>query len=195
MINERFRKQIEFIIEIDKLKSIIRQSYVTDCSRKENDSEHSWHLAMMAFILAEHANTEIDVLKVIKMVLIHDIVEIDAGDTYAYDTKGHEDKSEREIQAAERLFYILPNDQAAELRYLWDEFEERKTNEAKFAAALDRIQPILLNYLSKGRAWKDNNISTEQVIERNKHTKEGSNAIWEYVKEIVDLSFEKGYLK
>lgn len=195
MINERFRKQIEFIIEIDKLKSIIRQSYVTDCSRKENDSEHSWHLAMMAFILAEHANTEIDVLKVIKMVLIHDIVEIDAGDTYAYDTKGHEDKSEREIQAAERLFNILPNDQAAELRYLWDEFEERKTNEAKFAAALDRIQPILLNYLSNGRAWKDNNISTEQVIERNKHTKEGSNAIWEYVKEIVDLSFEKGYLK
>ncbi|PKM52381.1 MAG: hydrolase [Firmicutes bacterium HGW-Firmicutes-7] len=193
-MTERFEKQMSFIIEVDRLKSIIRQSYLADGSRRENDSEHSWHLALMAFVLCEHAKNEIDVLKVIKMVLIHDIVEIDAGDTYAYDEKGNEDKYMREVQAAERIFSLLPEDQAQEMRGLWEEFEVRETNEAKFAAALDRVQPIILNYMSEGKAWIDHGISRGQVEKRNEHTKEGSMALWDYVVEIMDKAVKSGYL-
>lgn len=194
-MKDRLKKQIEFIIEVDKLKNIMRQSYIADGSRNENDSEHSWHLALMAFILSEYANETIDVLKVIKMVLIHDLVEIDAGDTYAYDDKGNEDKYERECKAADRIFNILPKDQAIEIRNLWDEFEERNTSEAKYAAALDRVQPIILNYITNGKAWIDHGIYKEQVIKRNIHTGEGSEVIWDYIMSIIESAVKKGYLK
>lgn len=195
-VEERLEKQLDFILEVDKLKTIIRRSYIIDGSRNENDTEHSWHLALMAFVLIEHANNkELDILKIMKMVIVHDIVEIDAGDTYAYDTKGHEDKLDREIKAADRIFNILPYDQAKELRALWDEFEEKETPEAKFAATLDRIQPILLNYYSGGKAWMEHNISQSMVIERNKHTEEGSRAIWNKIKEIIEEATDKKYLK
>lgn len=191
---ERIEKQFQFIIEVDKLKKIMRQSYLTDGSKHENDAEHSWHLALMTFLLAEYANETIDILKVMKMVIIHDIVEIDAGDTYAYDENGHQDKYEREVKAAERIFNLLPQDQAYEMRALWDEFELRESTEAKFAAALDRIQPILLNYCSEGRAWKHHGIKKQQVIEKNKHTQEGSREIWAYMQAILNDATLKGYL-
>ena len=143
---ERLQQQMEFIAEVDKLKKIGRQSYLTDSSRKENDAEHSWHLAMMAIFLSEYAKEEVDVLHVISMVLIHDLVEIDAGDTYAYDTEGNKSKRAREEKAAERIFNILPEDQAKKVRDLWEEFEANETPEANFANALDRVQPIMLNH-------------------------------------------------
>ena len=152
---EKLRKQMDFIIEIDKMKNIYRQTLVLNEDRAENDAEHSWHLAMMVMLLSEYANEPIDVLHTIKMVLIHDIVEIDAGDTYCYDEEGYKDKNERETKAAERIFGILPHDQKNEMYNLWLEFEDRKTPEAKFAAVLDRIQPIMLNYsLSKALMLK-----------------------------------------
>lgn len=194
-MKDRIKKQIEFITEVDKLKKVIRQSYISDGSRKENDTEHSWHLALMTMILAEHANEPVDVLKVMKMVIIHDIVEIDAGDTYAYDEKGNEDKYDREVKAAERIFGLLPEDQCESLKSLWEEFEARQTIEAKFAAAIDRVQPILLNYLSDGRAWKEHGISKKQVLKRNQHTMEGSSDIWSYFLELIDSATEKGYLR
>lgn len=193
-MDERIKKQMNFIIEVDKLKNIFRQTYISDGSRRENDSEHSWHLALMAIVLAEHSNNVIDIIKVLKMVIIHDIVEIDAGDTFAYDKRGHIDKYERESAAANRIFGILPEDQKNEMILLWKEFEDRQTNEAKFAAALDRIHPILLNYLSGGKTWMKYNISRMQVEERNGHTKEGSVNIWDYILKILDESVEKGYL-
>lgn len=191
---ERLKRQMEFIIEVDRLKSVFRQSYLVDGSRRENDTEHSWHLALMTFILAEHANEPIDVLKVMKMVVIHDIVEIDAGDTYAYDEKGNENKLEREILAANRIFGLLPKDLDDELQSLWFEFEARVTIEARFAAALDRIQPIMLNYLSDGKAWLEHGISKEQVLNRNEHTMEGSQKIWNYILEIIESAVGKGFL-
>ena len=179
---ERLDKQFDFIREVDKIKQIFRQSYICDGSRKENDAEHSWHLALMAVILSEYANEEIDVLKVISMVLVHDIVEIDAGDTYAYYSVGNETKRERELSAAERIFNILPKDQALYMRSLWDEFEERVTPEAKFANMLDRVQPLTLNDASEGKAWTEHNVKLSQVINRNKITAEGSEEVWEYAK-------------
>lgn len=193
-MNSRLKKQMNFIVEVDKLKNVFRQSYIADGSRRENDSEHSWHLALMALILAEYSNNEIDILKVLKMVLIHDLVEIDAGDTFAYDEVGHLDKYEREAKAANHTFGFLPEDQKEEMISIWEEFEARKTNEAKFAAAIDHVQPVLLNYLSGGETWKKHNISKEQVKERNKYTNEGSEEIWNYILNIIDKSVEKGYL-
>lgn len=184
-----------FVIEVDRLKNIFRQSYIIDGSRKENDAEHSWHLAIMAFILSEYANRVIDVLKVIKMVIIHDLVEIDAGDTYAYDTKGHEHKFEKELVAAKRIFGLLPEDLEKEMLSLWDEFEEGVTPEAQFALALDKVQPVILNYLSEGKAWIQHGIYKEQVVLRNKGSKDGAEALWEYVMQIIDEATEKGYLK
>ncbi len=194
-MEERIQQQLDFIVEVDKLKSIFRRTYIIDGSRRENDAEHSWHLALMAIILSEYANHDMDVLRVMKMVVIHDLIEIDAGDTFAYDVKGHEDKLEREIQAAERLFNLLPEDQAASIRALWDEFEERKTQEAKFAVALDRLQPVLLNFFQGGKAWKENGITKSQVLNRNKQTVQGSKAIWEFIQYIIDKAVDKGYLK
>jgi putative hydrolase of HD superfamily len=193
--SERLNAQINFILEIDKLKQIYRQSRLADNSREENDAEHSWHLAVMAVILQEYANDPgLNVLKVLKMVLIHDIVEIDAGDTFIYDAKGNQSKAEREKEAAVRLFGLLPEDQGKELRELWEEFETRKTAEAKFAAVLDRLEPLLLNTQTAGHTWKKHGIARDQVLQKNQQVKEGSLALWEYIRSALDECVALGYL-
>lgn len=195
MVKERLFKQLEFIVEIDKLKKICRQSYLVDGSRKENDAEHSWHLALMALLLSEYdAENNLDLIKVLKMVLIHDIVEIDAGDTYCYDEIAARDKCAREQKAAERLFGILPPDQTIEMMDLWQEFEECRTPEARFAACLDRLQPLLLNYYSEGKSWKEHKVQEAQVLKRNSQIKETSPFLWEYVQDLLEKSMEKGYI-
>ncbi len=190
-ISERLRKQMDFIMEIDKLKKIIRQSYISDASRNETDTDHSWSLAMMCFVLSEYADENLDVLKTMKMVLIHDIVEIDAGDTYAYDSTGNSTKRDREVMAADRIFNILPKDQAKEMRELWEEFEERKTKEAKFANTLDKIQPVMLNDITNGQAWREHKVQKEQIMKRNSDTHEGSKALWEFCKILIDENIKK----
>ncbi|MCJ8331449.1 MAG: HD domain-containing protein [Lentisphaeria bacterium] len=194
MISERLAKQLKFVREVDQMKNIFRQSYILDKSRKENDAEHSWHFALMVFLLDEYAKETVDVLKVIKMVLIHDIVEIDAGDTYCYDVEGNKDKLEREIKAADRIFNILPDDQALEIRQLWDEFEAQESPEAKYAAGLDRLQPLMLNYYGDGISWKEHKVTYEQVIERNKHIGDGAPELWEFAMWMIDDAVEKGWL-
>ncbi|MFZ5827574.1 MAG: HD domain-containing protein [Bacillota bacterium] len=192
---ERLIQQLAFIVEIDKLKSIVRQSYLMNGSRKENDAEHTWHLAMMALLLAEHANERVDVNRVIQMLLVHDLVEIDAGDTFAYDDRGHDDKEERERRAADRIFSLLPHDQATALRALWDEFEERATPEARFAAAVDRFHPMLHNYHNQGKSWQEHGITSDRVLIRNQHIAEGSATLWEYVRLMIQDAVGRGYLK
>lgn len=194
-VNERLKRQLDFILELDKLKYITRQSYVADGSRHENDAEHSWHLALMAMLLSEYAEEAVNVLHVIKMVMIHDAVEIDAGDTYAYDTAGNATKRAREEKAADRIFNILPEDQAKEMRDIWEEFEAGETPEAKFANALDRIQPIILNDISGGKAWREHEIAASQVLGRNVNTHLGSETLWEYTKALVEKNQELGNLK
>lgn len=194
-MDERFAKQLDFILELDKLKYIKRRSYVADGSRHENDAEHSWHLALMAMLFSEYANEEVDVLHVMKMVLIHDAVEIDAGDTYAYDEQGANTKREREEKAAKRIFHILPEDQAKEMRDLWEEFEAGDTPEARFANALDKVQPVMLNDITNGRSWREHGIAASQVLGRNDATKEGSEVLWNHVKELVDKNQRLGNLK
>lgn len=196
MNNERLLKQIQFIVEIDKAKQILRQNVVIGTKRNENDAEHSWHLAVMAILLSEYAAEEdLDILRVIKMVLIHDLVEIDAGDTFCYDEKGQEDKAEREQRAAKRLFHILPSDQSQEIWELWREFEESKTPEARFAACLDRIQPLILNYNTNGHTWRKPGVTSEKVLKRNEPLRENTPLLWEYVKEAIEDSIQKGYLQ
>jgi putative hydrolase of HD superfamily len=196
LTNERLQKQIEFIVAIDKMKQITRQNIVIGTDRNENDAEHSWHLAMMAILLAEHAaEKDIDISHVVKMVLIHDLVEIYAGDTFCYDEKGYEDKAEREQKAADRLFNILPADQAQEIMKLWQEFEEMKTPEAGFAASLDRFQPLLLNYNTNGHTWKKPGVSSEKVLKRIDPSRTQAPPIWECAKELIENSIEKGILK
>lgn len=177
---ERLEQQMDFIQEVDKLKKIGRQSYLTDQSRKENDAEHSWHLAMMAVLLSEYAPKDIDVLHVISMVLIHDLVEIDAGDTYAYDIEGNKSKRQREEKAADRIFNLLPKDQAEKIRDLWEEFETNETPEANFANALDRMQPIMLNHASQGKAWKEHGVALSQIMKRNENIPKGAPKLWEF---------------
>lgn len=195
MFDERLSKQIQFIVEIDKLKHIFRQNVIIGTTRNENDAEHSWHLAIMAMMLYEYSTVPVDVLQVIKMVVIHDLVEIYAGDTYCYDEKANEDKAEREEKAAEKLFGILPKDQSEEIWNLWREFEELKTPEAKFAACLDRIQPLILNYNTNGYTWKRPGVTSEKVLRRNEILKENAPKLWEYAKEIIEDSIKRGYLK
>lgn len=196
MISDRLRKQMEFIIEVDKVKNIFRQTKIHDGTRRENDAEHSWHLALMAFLLSEHAiEKSFDLLKVMKMCIIHDLVEIDAGDTFCYDAKGNLDKLEREEAAAKRLFGILPSDQAHEFHSLWQEFDAMETLEARYAAALDRIQPVLLNYVNQGGTWREHGITKAQVIARNGHIQKGAPEIWEFVSQIIDDAEAKGYFK
>jgi len=194
MNNIRFEQQIEFILEMDKLKSVFRRSYVLGTDRKENDSEHSWHLAMMAIVLSEYANSDINILRVLKMVLIHDIVEIDAGDTFCYDEKGAIDKPEREKAAAKRLFGLLPVEQEKEFIDIWEEFEEGLTSDSMFAKSLDRLMPLLHNYYSKGKAWKEHGIKQDQVLNKNKHIADGSKELWEFARSIIDKAVEKKYL-
>lgn len=192
---ERLRRQMEFIVEVDKLKEVFRQTVVTQSRRGENSAEHSWHFALMVVVLAEHSNHQpLDVLRVLKMVLIHDLVEIDAGDTFAYDTKNMADQHEREAVAATRIFGLLPPDQAAEFRALWDEFEARRTPEAKFAAACDRIHPMLLNCRTEGHAWRKHGVTQDRVLARNAHAAEGSRALWEYALRMVDEAVAAGHL-
>ena len=191
---ERLEKQMEFILEVDKVKKIVRQTYLSDASRKENDAEHSWHLALMAVLLKEYSNEEVDLAKVIPMVLIHDLVEIDAGDTYAYDEAGAKTKRERETKAADRIFGLLPSNQGTWLRELWEEFEAYETAEAKFAHVLDNAQPLLLNDASNGRSWAEHGVHKSQIYKRNEHTSEGSREIWEYMKKLVDKHIQLGYV-
>ena len=171
---ERLKKQMDFLLEVDKLKFITRQTYLSDGKRKENDGEHSWHLALMAVLLSEYSNEKVDLVKVITMVLIHDIVEIDAGDTYAYDAVGNQSKREREVKAADRIFNILPEDQAKKFRQLWEEFEAYETPEAKFAHVCDNVQPLMLNDATDGLAWREHDVKKSQVLQRNSRTGEGS---------------------
>lgn len=194
-MEDRLKKQMEFILEADKIKRIGRQTYLSDGVRKENDAEHSWHLALMAILLQEHSNQELDVLKVITMVLIHDMVEIDAGDTYAYDEAAHATKREREVAAADRIFGILPADQKEYLRQLWEEFEEYETVEAKFAHMLDNFQPLMLNDATDGRSWVEHGVKKSQVLKRNARTAEGSEVIMNEVRKIVDKHVVKGHLQ
>lgn len=194
-MTERLEKQLDFILELDKLKNIKRRSYVADGSAHEDDAQHSWHLALMAMLLSEYAKEKVDVLHVIKMVLIHDAVEIDAGDTYAYDKEGNVTKREREEKAADRIFRILPEEQAQEMRSLWEEFEAAATPEAKFARTLDNVQPVLLNDITKGRSWKEHGVKAGQVLERNRITREGSDVLWNHVQCLVDKNQKLGNLK
>lgn len=180
---KRLEQQMNFILEVDKLKKIGRQTYLSDVSRKENDAEHSWHLALMAILLSEYANEKVDVLKVVSLVLIHDIIEIDAGDTYAYDEEGNKTKRKREEKAAERIFNLLPKDQAVYIRELWEEFEAGETPEARFALALDKVQPTMLNDASGGKAWKEHKVHISQIFNRNAPTPQGSKTLWEFAKE------------
>ena len=213
---DRLERQIDFIVEIDKLKHVLRRTYLVDGKRRENSAEHSWHLAAMAILLSEYATEELDLARVVKMLLLHDVVEIDAGDTFAYDVvkmlllhdvveidagdtfaydeAAHADKYERERLAAERIFNLLPSDLAGEVFALWEEFEEGETPEAKYAEALDRFQPILLNYGSGGIAWREHGISSEQVIERNRHIEAGAPALWTYVRGLIDRAVSSGRL-
>jgi putative hydrolases of HD superfamily len=194
MIPERLQRQIEFIIEIDKLKSVLRRSYLINGARKENTAEHSWHLLVMALVLAEHANDEVDLLKVMKLLVVHDIVEIDAGDTFVYDSVGALTKSDRETAAAERIFGLLPADQSAQVRALWDEFEAGDSPEARWARALDRLMPLLHNYHTQGRSWREHGIRSEQVLARNAQISQGSEALWVYAQTIIADAVSKGYI-
>lgn len=195
MDTDRLEKQINFMLELDKMKNLYRQTYVLHEDRKENDAEHSWHLGIMAFLLAEHSDIPVNTEKVIKMVLIHDIVEIDAGDTYCYDNEGYKTKAEREEKAAQRIFALLPDDQKKEFYDLWREFEDSKTPEAKFAAALDRLQPLLLNYTKGGISWAEHGVHKEQVIARNTEVKNISHSIAELISSVINDAADKGYLK
>ncbi len=194
MDKERFDQQIRFILEIDKLKSVIRQSYLLAGARQENSAEHSWHVALMAMLLAEYAEQPVDSLWIIKMLLIHDVIEIDAGDTYCYDETGTLNQSNRENVAAERLFGLLPEDQGVELRELWKEFEARTTPEAQYAATIDRLMPLLHNYHTEGRSWREHGIKKDQVSARNEAMKDGSLALWEFAVSLIDNAVDREYL-
>ena len=196
MEKTRLEKQFDFCREIDKEKFIGRQTYLSDGKRKENDAEHAWNMAIMAILLNEYANEEIDVLKTVTMLLIHDLVEIDAGDTYAYDEEGKKTKKEREERAAERIYGLLPQDQQEKLRRLWEEFEAWETPEAKFAHAMDNIQPIMLNAATDGRSWEEHGVHLSQILGRNQHTAEGSAVLWDYARQnFVQPSVESGKIK
>lgn len=196
MDQTRLDKQFAFIREIDQEKKIGRQTYLADGERKENDAEHAWHMAIMVLLLQEYANEEIDTLRTISMLLIHDLVEIYAGDTYAYDEEGKESQREREQEAAERLFGILPEDQSQMMRALWEEFEAEESAEAKFARTMDHIQPLMLNDASGGKSWLEHGIHLSQVLKRNQKTADGSAVLWEYAREqFIQPNVEAGRLK
>lgn len=188
----RLEKQLRFIVEIDKVKNIFRQNYLADAGRKENDAEHSWHIALMAYILKEYAKEAVDVGKVMLMVLIHDLVEIDAGDTYAYDLVGAETKWARESAAAERIFGLLPEDQGRYFRELWEEFEAYETEDAKYAHLLDNFQPLLLNDASGGLSWTEHRVKKSQIYKRNEKIEETSAEVWRCMQDIIQKNIEKG---
>jgi putative hydrolase of HD superfamily len=195
MKTEDLLNQIAFIKEIDKVKYIQRRTKLFNSDRNENDAEHSWHLALMAIVLAEHSNEPIDVLKVVKMVLIHDIVEIDAGDIFLYDTQINHDNTDQERLAANRIFGLLPKNQADEMIAIWEEFETGETNEAKFARSMDRLEPLLQNTSNDGGTWKEFGVPYSKVYEKKSVIKEGSQTIWNYAEGLINESVEKGILK
>ena len=193
---ERLEQQIAFVRELDKLKRVQRQTWLTDKSRKENSAEHSWHIAVMALVLSEYAPGEdLDTGRVMQMLLIHDIVEIDAGDTFCYDQAAVALQTDQEKAAAERLFGLLPPDQAVRFRDLWEEFENRRTPEALLAHSLDRLQPILNNFHTEGKSWRANGITRRQVRERNRIVAEGAPPLWDYIEDLLQRAVEQGFLE
>lgn len=195
MEQKRFQKQVGFILEADKEKLILRQTHLTGYLRQENDAEHAWHMAMMVYLLKEYANGPIDVARSMMMALIHDIVEIDAGDTYAYDPVGKETQKERERQAADRVFGLLPEDQGQELRALFEEFEACQTPEAKFVRAMDNFQPLLLNDSNDGKDWRVHDVKVSQVMKRQEQTALGSAQIWEYSRALIEKNLRERNLR
>lgn len=194
--NKKLKSQVEFLVEIDAMKTILRRTVITDGSkRRENDAEHSWHFAMFAMLLKEYAPKGVDIDKVIRIALVHDLVEVYAGDTFAYDSKGNMDKQQRELEAADRLFGMLPKGQGDEIRTLWEEFEAKETPEAKFANCCDRIQPLIHNYLTEGHTWKQGNVCAAQVYERNAPVKAEYPELWKLVTGIIEKSVEQGILR
>ncbi len=191
---QRMEQQIQFVLEIDQLKQICRQSYLIDGNRRENTAEHSWHVALMSIILAEYAAAPPDRFRVVKMLMIHDLIEIDAGDTYCYDEMANQTKAEREQTAADRIFSILPPDQAIEFRELWEEFETGTTSEARFARALDRLMPLLHNFHTGWRSWQEHGITRPQVIRRCEKIQEGSERLWQLALSVIDTAVRRGYL-
>ena len=194
-MDDRLRKQLDFLLEIDKEKEIYRQTHILGGSRRENDAEHAWHMAIMALVLQEYANEPVDVLRVMKMVLMHDLVEIYAGDTYAYDETGKESQRERELAAADKIFGMLPEDQEQEFRAIWEEFEEKKSPEAKFARMLDNYQPLSLNNANQGGDWRAHNVARSQVEKRNEISKEGSQLMGQVIADIIEENVRKGNLR
>lgn len=194
LMSEKLQQQIRFLMELDKLKSVLRRTLLTHEPRLENSGEHSWHVSVVALIFAEYANESIDLLRVLKMLLVHDIVEIDAGDVYIYDVQANEGKVERERDAARRIFGLLPAEQAKELLELWEEFEAKATPEAKFAGACDRITPLLHNYHAKGHSWQEHGIQKHEVIAINQVIEEGSTELWKAAREVIEESVRLGYL-
>ncbi|MBO5330502.1 MAG: HD domain-containing protein [Anaerotignum sp.] len=195
MDKERFEKQVAFILEVDKEKNILRQTHLSGHGRQENDAEHAWHMAMMIYLLKEYANEPIDLAKTMMMALIHDIVEIDAGDTYAYDAAAMETQAERERLAAERIFGLLPDDQKEELKGLFEEFEAGETAEAKFARTMDNMQPLLLNNSNDGGDWREHQVTRTQIMKRHARNQLGSEVIGAYTKELIEENIRKGNIR
>ena len=196
MEKSRLEKQFDVCREIDKEKFIKRQTYLSNGMQKENDAEHAWHMAIMTILLGEYANEEIDILKTVTMLLIHDLVEIDAGDTYAYDEEAKKTQEQREKAAADRIFGMLPDEQNEYLRGLWEEFEEGRTPEAKFAHTMDNIQPTMLNAATDGKAWEEHGVWLSQILGRNRNTAKGSEKLWEYsYQNFILPNLEKGRIK
>jgi len=194
LTDERLMKDIKFIVELDKMKSILRQTSLIGKDQREDDAQHSWHIAVMAMVLGEYSNVKLDICKVIKMLLVHDLVEIYAGDTFCYDKKGNENKKEREIMAADKLYSILDEDKGKELRALWEEFEEQRTPEALFAASMDRLQPILNNYYNNGGTWQKYNIAKEEIYKRVAPVKEISDELWNFVTNLIEDAYNRGLI-
>ncbi|WP_026504919.1 HD domain-containing protein [Butyrivibrio sp. NC3005] len=195
-MDERLKKQLDFALEIDKEKNIFRQTHLSGHGRNENDAEHAWHMALMAYLLKEHANEKVDIAKVMLMCLIHDVVEIDAGDTYAYDAEGLKTQKEREDKAKERIFSILPDDQKKELIALFDEFEAYETPESKFAHAMDNLQPLILNNSNGGEDWKEHEVTAKKVYGRQAKTRLGSEKLFqEVIDKVIQENIRKGNIK
>lgn len=194
-MNDKLKQQLDFILEIDKEKNILRQTHLSGHGRRENDAEHAWHMAIMAYLLKEYSNEPVDITKVMIMCLIHDIVEIDAGDTYAYDTEGLKTQKAREDAAKERIFSLLPNEQKEELTALFDEFEEARTAESRFAHVMDNLQPLLLNNSNGGADWREHEVYASQVYGRQQKTRYGSKQLYEITDQILKENIKKGNIK
>ncbi|EJN6826245.1 HD domain-containing protein [Vibrio cidicii] len=193
---QRMEKQLALLMELDKLKLVLRRTRVKSADKRlENSAEHSWHVALMALLFAEHANEPVDISRVVKMLLLHDVVEIDAGDTFVYDAAASEQQAEKELVAAQRLFGMLPDDQRDELSALWHEFEEAQSADAKFAKALDRLIPMLLNFHNQGQSWREHSVTREQALTINRKIELGSHALWEKAQEIIEQATQNGWLK